>query len=152
MNRVQTFALPDVLATQAGGTDWVTATEINRTVFAARNGANVEACLRAHDANDDWAIGVLSTESILTQINGPGSVGPGSFRYAGINRANPDLLSVASGNYELWTDNTWNTVGVLAGTPGAISSFVVGNFGALVPTANISLRHVTGDGGLLSPP
>ena len=150
---VQGMALPDVIATLNGGTAW-NAGHINETVFAANNSGSVASCLAAHDANNDWAIGVISTETLLTSIGGNGGVGPGAFRYPGINRANPDLLSVVSGNYELWTDSTWNvkTVPGLAGTKKAISDWLVGNFGTEVPNVDAGLRHVTGDGGLLSEP
>jgi hypothetical protein len=148
---VQGIAIPDVLSEQAGGVAWA-ASHINETVFAGSGTGEVAKCLQAHDANGDWAIGLLSTEQTFTGVNTAG--GGGFHRYVGIDRANPDLLSVVSGNYELWSDSTWNvlTTGGPSGTKLAISNWVKGNFGSRVPIDNVALRHATGDGGLLAQP
>jgi hypothetical protein len=162
---VQPMSPPTDLACEAGGCAW-TAARLPQRVFAGTGSGDVRNCLIGHDDNaTERAFGILSMESSPPNLNSAGPDGNAAtttdrgWRYIGINRVNPELLTAMEGNWELWTENTWN---VPNGSPGlartteqdTLQSDIQTNLGNLTVIKNINegFAWKTGQGALLGQP
>jgi hypothetical protein len=169
---------PDVAACATqGNCAWDTPTYLNHKAFAGAGTGDVRNCLIQQDdsAAQHRALGLLSTESTPPNINSNGPDGNNAttadrgWRYVAIERANPDLESVGEGNYDLWTENTWNVPNkspvdgpstVLQ--PAIGRSAIEDTFQQDIQTSlgnqtvivglNETFRYATGDGGILGIP
>jgi hypothetical protein len=97
------------------GCSWNTTNNLADTVFAGAGGGDVAACLDQHNANNDWAIGNLTTNQGFKDANGAGgSTGDTAagtnvhFRFVAIDGHLPNLTSVANGHYTYVEDNVLN--------------------------------------------
>jgi hypothetical protein len=163
---VQPMSPPTDLACEPGGCAWNNAARLGQRVFAGTGSGDVRNCLINHDdTGTDRAFGILSMESSPPNLNsaGPdgsqGTTNDRGWRYIGINRVNPELLTVMEGNWELWTENTWN---VPNGAPGLVRSLEQDTFqtdiqaglGNLLVIRNLNegFAWKTGQGALLGQP
>jgi hypothetical protein len=113
-----TLGMPSGAATKQKGEIWVTLTTTSststasRVVFAGAGSGDVRNCLDGHNDLDQFAIGMLSSESTYDTVGGNGgsaSSTPGSqFRYVAIDGQKPTLVEVANGRYDFVMENVWN--------------------------------------------
>jgi hypothetical protein len=91
-------------------------------VNAAPSSGNVRTCMASANTGNYWGIGILSTEVTASNYGaGSASVPPGGngFRFVAVNGAAPNLVEVANGRYDFYTENTVNRV--KAGGTGAVT-------------------------------
>ncbi|HKU16662.1 MAG TPA: hypothetical protein VJQ52_19880 [Steroidobacteraceae bacterium] len=105
---VAPFFTPDVPQCLAGGCSWptqvingVTQNFQDDLVFAGSGSSQVQQCLNffGGQANDNYAVGVLSTENSTSGQN---------YRFVRVDGALPTLESTANGNYQFFTSNVMN--------------------------------------------
>jgi hypothetical protein len=107
--------LPAGLTAHDFGCAWQSS-NLADTVFPGSGGGDVAACLDAHNHNDDFAIGNLTTNTVFgngNAIGGSTDTTTGSnthFRYIAIDGRLPNLTSVANGQYPFIEDNVLNTL------------------------------------------
>lgn len=155
---VSGFAAPDdastITDTQYSANQFAAGSLVN----AAPSSGNVRTCLASANTGGFWGIGVLSTEVDDTQYNN----GNAGFRFVAIDGAAPNLVNVANGTYDFYTENTVNRIA--PGNPGALPagddrldivqlvSNRLGNVDAL-NTINASFdNRPWGNGGVLALP
>lgn len=63
-------------------------------VFQGSGSGNVVTCMNAHQTNNRWAVGVLSTEFVA------GSTGNTGYRFIKVDGSAPTLYNAANGNYQ----------------------------------------------------
>jgi hypothetical protein len=127
-----------------------TGTIYNAQISYGSGSANVRTCLKDHNTNGTWAVGVLSTEVKADEFEG--------FRFVKIDGAAPNIPSVMNGQYTYFSTNSLNRVpGGLTGAPSGdvlqVLLALEGNFGAPadIALANSSFRDLPwGDAGLLA--
>jgi hypothetical protein len=114
--------LPTGLQPVDFGCSWNKANNLADAVFAGAGGGDVAACLDAHNANNDWAVGNLTTNQGFKDPNGiggsTGDTAAGSnvhFRFVAIEGHLPNLTSVANGQYPYVEDNVLNALKTPAG-------------------------------------
>ena len=142
------FVAPDVASCEAEGCDW-DASFGSSFVFAADGSSDVRSCLDFHNANGNFAIGVLSTNTTYNDTDR-------RFRFIGHDGGVPTLASTADGAYHFVTENVLNTrTPAPSGVPGDLVDYIVDNIGlpAIVSGLNESSRQTGGiDTGILSVP
>ena len=146
------FFPPDTGDCEAGGCDWEQ--DLNGDlvpdfagdfIFAGDGSGDVRACLDYRNDNNQFAVGVLSTNTTLNTTSR-------QIRFVGLDGAEPTLSGVANGGYPFAVENVLNIRGSgPAGVPGAVVSFIVGNIGEpnIIAELNVGSRNPGGDHGIL---
>jgi len=103
-------------ATKQLGETWFTSgasSTAARIVFAGAGSADVRNCLDGRNDLDQFAIGLLGSDSVYGDVNGLGGSAASStsnqFRYVAIDGMKPDLVEVANGRYDFVMENVFNT-------------------------------------------
>lgn len=156
---IRTFALPDdastVDDTVYSPSDFANGSLVN----AAPSSGNVRTCLAAANSGNYWGVGVLSTE--VTDSNY--ASGTAGFRFVAVDGAAPNVVNVANGDYDFFTENTINRVSnTFAGNQGALADgnprreiveLIDEKLGLPTVLANLNATfdgRPWGDGGLLA--
>ena len=117
VSNAQGFAAPDDASTITDTSPYNPNDFLNgSTVNAAPSSGNVRTCMASANTNNFWALGVLSTEVTDSNYNS----GNGGFRFIAINGAAPNLVNVANGTYDFFSENTVNYI--KSGNPGALAA------------------------------
>ncbi len=133
------FASATNSSCQQSGCQW-NASFAGDAVFAGSGAGEVRKCLDAHNDLDQFAVGVLSNESVY---DGPGSLGGSAnaaagtqqFRYVALDGHVPNLESVANGQYNFVEENVlnrrnvvFNGQPVISGPQVALADYVKNSF------------------------
>lgn len=128
-------------------------------VNAAPSSGNVRTCMASANSGNFWGVGVLSTEVTSSNYGAAGASSPpggNGFRFVAVNGAAPNLVEVANGRYDFFTENTVNKVkaggiGAVTGQRLAIVDLVsnrLGNVDALnTINATFNINPPWGNGG-----
>lgn len=142
------FVEPDDSACAASGCVWNSGTYLDDVIFAGSGTGDVRLCLDAHNDNNTWAIGTISTENLFNNTDR-------QFRYIRTDGTLPTLEETANGAYHFFTENVMNRrVGALSGVPLTLVNYMQSNLGrpALLTGINSGFQNTSGDGGVLAVP
>jgi len=148
---------------QQGGSTWSFATFGADPVFAGAGSGDVRNCLDSHNDHDDFAVGILGTES---KYDAPGSAGGSAnaaagtqqFRYVKLDGRTPNLESVANGVYDFVEENVLNRLNTTingqsppAGHKKDLADFIKNSFGDTDVIATLLVTQAHGLTGGLAP-
>jgi ABC-type phosphate transport system substrate-binding protein len=120
--------------------------------FQGSGSGNVVTCMNAHQTNNRWAVGVLSTEFVA------GSAGNTGYRFIKVDGSAPTLYNAANGNYQYVMEATLQKrVGATNPTAGddlvMYDAMVAGfNSPAVVAAIDTGMVQLYGNGGILGVP
>ncbi len=144
---------PDTGTCEAGGCDWDAATFQNDFIFAADGSGDVRECLDFRNDNNQFAIGVLSTNTTVSlDDSDPNTPDDREIRFVGLDGAAATLSSVGNGGFHFVTENVLNERGAgVGGVPGAIVDEIVSIIGtpSIISDLNVGSRNPGGDTGIL---
>jgi len=124
---ISAFGSATNLPTTEYGCSWQNASNSADTVFAGFGGGDVASCLSYHDTQNQFALGLLTTNQGMGDVGGTGGSADsststnGRFRFVKIDGKAPDLGSVVNGTYDYVMDN----IIVTAKTPTSDTSDLV---------------------------
>jgi hypothetical protein len=136
----QKFANASNAAFQQLGDAYVRTTSDAFTVFAGKGSGDVRTCLDQHNDINQFAIGLLGSESVYDGANSLGGSahaadGTNQFRYVAIDGRKPTLEEVANGHYDFVMENVLNRrksavngIPVISGAPLAVYNYIKGAF------------------------
>jgi ABC-type phosphate transport system substrate-binding protein len=142
-------------ASQQSGSTWNFATFGTDPVFAGAGSGDVRNCLDGHNDHDDFAVGILGTESRYDALGSAGgsanaAAGTQEFRYVKLDGRTPNLESVANGVYDFVEENVMNRLNTAfngqnppSGNKAALANYVRDSFGNLdvISTLVVSQSH-----------
>jgi len=153
-SNVPTFVLADNATCQQNGCTWAASflTDVN---FAGKGSGDVRNCLDARNDNDQFAVGILGSESKYDSLGSLGgsanaAAGTQAFRYVAIDGRKPRLEDVANGKYDFVEENVLNRrnavfagVPVISGPQVALADFIKSSFGNenLISTIIVPQAH-----------
>jgi hypothetical protein len=148
---------------QENGCAWSFATFGADWVFAGMAASDIRNCLDSHNDHDDFAIGILSSES---RYDAPGSAGGAAhasdgtqqFRYIKIDGHTPNLESVANGVYDFVEENVLNRLNTSfngqsppSGHKKDLADYVLAGFNSTSVIASLLISQAHGSTGGLAP-
>jgi len=150
-----TFVTATNPASQQSGSVWNFATFGTDPVFAGAGSGDVRNCLDGHNDHDDFAVGILGTESKYDALGNAGgsanaAAGTQQFRYVKLDGRTPNLESVANGVYDFVEENVMNRLNTSfngqnppSGNKAALANYVRDSFGNLdvISTLVVSQSH-----------
>lgn len=149
--------------TQQSGATWNFATFGTDSVFAGAGSGDVRNCLDGHNDHDNYAVGILGTESkydALGNAGGSGNAAAGTqqFRYVKLDGRTPNLESVANGTYDFVEENVMNRLNTSfngqnppAGNKAALANYVRDSFSNLDVISTLVVSQPHGLTGGLAP-
>jgi hypothetical protein len=126
-----------------------------QTVFQGSGTGDVRNCLANHNANNRYAIGLLSTETPFTAADNGSEQGK-SMRFVKIDGYAPSMINVATGRYKFWVEQSGQKAAYFSTLPNneqvGTNTFFNELRGAAAITAalNSTFNHRWGQGTLLS--
>lgn len=123
------------------------------SVYQGSGSQNVVNCLNAHQTNNRWAVGVLSTEFVA------GSTGNTGYRFIKVDGAAPTLYNSANGTYQYVMEATLQWRNAASGNPTVGDDLVMAaamaagfNNPTVVAAISSGMTQLYGPAGILGVP
>jgi hypothetical protein len=158
-----TFVTATNANTQQSGATWNFTTFGTDPVFAGAGSGDVRNCLDGHNDHDDFAVGILGTESRYDGLGSAGgsanaSAGSQQFRYVKLDGRTPNLESVANGVYDFVEENVMNRLNTSfngqnppSGNKASLANYIRDSFGDLDVISTLIVSQAHGLTGGLAP-